>query len=72
MHPGSPLDMLPQSPSEMVINPGEQGPPRFAPGASTRFGGDVIFQQHLREFEREISRRSLAVEVTFIIVESFL
>ena len=53
LHPGSPLDILPQSPSEMMI----------APGASERYGGDQLFQQHLREFEREISRRSLATEV---------
>ena len=34
IHPGSPLDLLPQTPSQMMI----------APGAADAFGGDQVFQ----------------------------
>ena len=52
-HPGSPLDLLPQPPSQMVV----------APGASDAFGGERQFKNQLWVMEREIIKRSVAVEV---------
>ena len=52
-HPGSPLDLLQQAPSQMLI----------APSAAQFFGGEQEFVNQLRQMERQISRRSMAIEV---------
>ena len=52
-HPGSPLDLLPQAPSQMLI----------APSTAQFFGGEQEFVNQLRLMERQISRRSMAIEV---------
>ena len=43
-HPGSPLDLLPQAPSQMLI----------APSAAQFFGGEQDFVNQLRQMERQV------------------